>query len=235
MNIAICDDELAFCEKLKNSIEKMLEQQNNYSVSELNTFTNPELLLESSQNFDVIFLDIVMPEVDGISIAKKLVHKNKNVKIVFVTNYDDLVFDALEVYPFAFLRKQNTLSQLVELFQKIRNASNSNDFIMRFSSSTGDVFINLSDVLCFTSVGHSVYAVTSQRAKIKIKHTLKLLEKAVENQSFVRCHTSYIVNTKYIFSIEKDKIILDNNDEIPLSRYRAESVKNALLNLMRDF
>lgn len=230
MNIAICDDEPEFCRYFSDKISELLHGEETV----YRTFTSPLELLECETFFDVVFLDIKMQEFDGIELAKTLIRENSKTIIIFVTNYDNLVFKALSIYPFAFIRKKDISEQLPKVFAKISSSQQAEKHMICFKTPTGEAMLNLHDIMCFTSVGHSVFAVTSGQVKIKIKATLKSLEKSLNDYGFVRCHISYIVNTRYIYSIESDKVLLDDKNEIPLSRYRADDVKKSLMNLMRS-
>ena len=88
MRVAIVDDELLFAKKLSDIIkERWIDL-----LESLTIFLSAGNFIKSSEEFDILFLDIEMPGISGIEIAKN--YSNTNLQIVFVTNRDDLVFEA---------------------------------------------------------------------------------------------------------------------------------------------
>lgn len=101
MNILLVDDEELQLLRLKNICEKLLEGNDFYS------FTNPKLAYEEAKNnnMDIAFLDIEMPEVNGIQLAKKLKKLNPLINIIFVTAYDNYALDAYNIHASGYVLK----------------------------------------------------------------------------------------------------------------------------------
>ncbi len=125
INIAICDDDTIFLSIIKNEIEvELLKNKLDFYID---TYDNSEKLLEivNSINYDLLFLDIDMPNITGIELVNNYFNKS-DIGIVFVSNRDDLVFDALRCQPINFIRKQHLRDELPTVIES---------FIKRFFPS----------------------------------------------------------------------------------------------------
>lgn len=100
LNIAICDDDLNIVNKIKN----LLEAYGKVKFT-INIYNSGEELLKIQMKFDVIFLDIDMSGIDGIETAREIRNYDKNVKIIYVTNFTDYTNLAFSVHAFGYLNK----------------------------------------------------------------------------------------------------------------------------------
>lgn len=103
MKIAICDDEFDFCQKIKNALEKTIG-----SYDTVECFSNGNELLYQAGNriFDIVYLDIEMPGIDGIETAEKLQQINSGTLVIFVSSYSCYISKAFKINAFQFLIKE---------------------------------------------------------------------------------------------------------------------------------
>ena len=106
IHIAICDDEEVFVEKIRNEARAVLETQD--EDFEIFCYTDGNKLLADyeAKKFDLVLLDIDMPDVDGFEVAEKLNIKSDEVKVAFISSYENLVFKSFRLKPFRFIRKE---------------------------------------------------------------------------------------------------------------------------------
>lgn len=104
MNIAICDDEPIFVDDLKSCIEEFFETTH-LSMPNIFTFTKGIDIIECHEKIDFLFLDMEMPEMNGISVAKEIKKKNRNILIFVVSAYDMYLDSAMDVKVFRYLSK----------------------------------------------------------------------------------------------------------------------------------
>ena len=90
--IAVCDDEEIALDQITELIKKEFNKMG--QNVEVNIFNKPELLLESNRSgcFDIIFLDIDMPNINGIEATRIIKKLNPRTRIIFVTGKDELVY-----------------------------------------------------------------------------------------------------------------------------------------------
>ncbi|MBQ4101051.1 MAG: response regulator, partial [Oscillospiraceae bacterium] len=99
MKIAICDDEKNIRELIGNKVRNM------YPKAEIVFFNSGEQLLLSTEQIDILFLDIQMQGIDGMKTANELRKKDKNMILIFVTAIEDYVFKAFDVGAFNYIVK----------------------------------------------------------------------------------------------------------------------------------
>ncbi len=103
INIAICDDDANDLKQSREIAESVLLDKNiNYKIDE---FNNPYELIDVSEIYDIIFLDVEMEILDGIEVGKRIKERNKDCVIFFVTNHGRYIDDAFNVRPLRFWEK----------------------------------------------------------------------------------------------------------------------------------
>ena len=235
IRVAICDDEPAmldcFCERISEEFKRQGED------IQISKFTSGQdfLNFQKAEPFDAVFLDIDMPEMSGFDIAERI-NGIGDTLIVFVTSYDELVYSSLKFRPFRFIRKSYLDIELSETLNSVTaevlKLKGSRKFT--FQSKAGETFVDLQNVIYIEIYGHWLRVYIKDDEPLDCYGSLTDFEKQLEKYDFVRTHKSYLVNCKYIFSIEKNQVILDDKTEIPLSRYKTETVKNKFKNLLRS-
>ena len=103
-HIFICDDEKRFTEVLEKRVETCLKEQG--QSYEIQIFYNGIEMFQAMQKKapEILLLDIDMPEISGMKLAEQIFSSNMNTNVIFVTNRDDLVFQAIHYQPFRFIR-----------------------------------------------------------------------------------------------------------------------------------
>ncbi len=227
VQIAICDDEKIFLENLVHQVSiQFITTGTKYNIKAymdgMNLLTDCE-----SITFDVVFLDIEMPRLNGIDVAEKIRATNPFVNIIFITNRDDLVFQSIRYRPFRFIRKHWLKEELPEAIQALTSKMRNENQYYTVSFNNSSKQIKITDIIYIESYKHDIYLYT-QDEKYRIKSNLLKIEKEFEVYGFIRVHSGFLVNYRYIYSVDKTKVVLNNKDMVPLSRYRTEKVKQKL-------
>ena len=118
---AICEDEQDIAVYIQKTLVNEFSK-NNIPI-EFTIFNDGNKLLNmfnDHYHFDVVFMDIEMPKIDGISICKKIRQINSNTLVVFISNKDELVFSTFEVQPFRFVRKNHYDELLPDLVSALQ-------------------------------------------------------------------------------------------------------------------
>ncbi len=102
-----------------------------------------------------------------------------------------------------------------------------------FQTRFGKTFVNLGSVEYIEVYGHWLRVCIKDGEPLECYGSLSDLEKELGDHDFVRTHKSFLVNCKFIFSIERNQVILDDKTAIPLSRYKSEAVKRKFKNILR--
>jgi len=171
---------------------------------------------------DVVFLDIQMPQMSGIEVAKRILDKDCELMTIFVTAYDQFALQAFEVNAVDYLLKPICEDRLKKTIQKIISFKNDREGInydrlrrlindmspTKSSSPWISVYhdnklipIETKDIIYATIEDKSTVIITD-KGKFEANYTLNDLMEKLDPQIFFRSHKSYIINLKYIESIE---------------------------------
>lgn len=233
MHIVICDDDTEFAESLKTLTE---EEFGRLEVRPLiSIFKHGADFLEESPECDAVFLDIDMPEIDGFEIASKI-NGAGDPLVVFVTSHDELVYSSIKFRPFRFIRKTHLEDELPEVINSLNKAISKRLMGKRFKlyTKTADVFLDIKDISYIEVFGHWLHVYHGEGEPLECYGSLLALEEQLAELDFVRVHKSYLVNCRYIYAIERRSIILEDGTEIPMSRYKADTVRKKLKNYIRS-
>lgn len=229
IRIAIVDDE-----------EKTLKQIESYVTEFYSDEAKIKIFIDSNnffeeivnESFDLILLDIEMPEIDGFSIAKVIKEIKSNTDIIFISNCEHLVFESFEYAPFRFVRKSCLKEDILPALQSYRTKFYANNERHFFEFDDGNEAIQINEIIYFESMGHEIYIQTiDKKLKLKRKRTNRLsmkdIELTFEKKGFIRVHKSYIVNSHQIYRINRDSILLKNDEQISINPHRVNDIKNA--------
>ena len=219
--LVVDDEELARI-LLKTYIHK------NKSLSLIGMTDSPFEALEllENQEVDLLFLDILMPELSGISVAEKV---NLETRIIFTTAYSDYAMTGFDLNVLDYLLKPITFERFQQAIEKAKDyfqISNQGETII-IKSGYDLHKIRLDEILFIE--GSSEYVIFQTLSKrIMSYQTLKSLELSLPNQQFMRVHRSYIVNKMKVNAL-KNKELLIGNFKIPVSETYLEEVRKYLL------
>lgn len=226
MKIAVCDDNANDLKYIGMALKKAF--QDNNITCELNNYTSAKQLLtdNSNQPFDAIFLDLDMPEINGMEAAEKINEIGAVTEIIFVTNHDELVYKAFKFRAIGFIRKKFLDREINEIIKVLVDDINLKQHYLIFSDGGSEKKYCVSDIIYMQSDDHYVDIITNNK-KSTVRTSLNDIEKKYFQYGFIRIHSRYLVNYRYIYSIEKSTVVLDNNCQLPLSRSKVNSTKEA--------
>lgn len=237
MRIAVCDDQQNILDEIRSVWEQSADDNFKYEYCE---YTCAEDLLGSyweNNHYDLLVLDIEMGEISGMDAAKRIRRVDKNVKIIFVTAYEQYIRDAFDVSAMYFLDKPIESRKLEKLFRRcIREYREENYaiFISVFNQRQVEEKIRLlvKDILYIESYIRHVVIHTVDGKEYKTKGKISEYEKELRSRNFVRTYMSFLVNVRYIRSISKEELGLKYGDieiNIPLSRKQKSLVESVFL------
>ena len=234
MRIAICDDEETDMIRFKKALLKELSSTK-YAKVTIELFTvGDELIRENSCNsFDLVFLDLEMPGIDGEEIARYYNMESEDTVLVFVSYHEELVFKTLYTYPAAFIRKMNLEEDLQQSLPRILERYEENKEIIQLDTIDGSMRFTISKIRYFKSENRRVIVNLAGDREVMIKYSIRALNDLLESKGFYRTDQSYLVNRRYISHIEKDTIVLvGGNKSLPLSRRREKQIKKDFLDFV---
>ena len=224
MRIAVCDDEELFRIEFKTILDKVLVN----SEYDIDTFSGGSSLYEAflKNPFDLVFLDIEMPGIDGITLAKRLRAVSENVQIVFLTSHIEYALEGYEVNALRYLVKPVDMNKLSEVLKFIQDKKNNSRQIM-IKQEGEDIVIDISDVIYIESLDKNVRIVTSKSEYI-IRYNISDYEEELKNSGFFRSHRSYLISLSKVKKIVKNDVVMDGDISLPVSRSNVKALKEAL-------
>ena len=216
LNLVICDDERT----LRNDLRKVLETElelcgETFKIAEFDCGESLVRALNDSV-FDIIFLDIEMKDLDGVATAREIRKRTSAPEIIFVTSYPDFVFQGYEVQALNYILKPYQKEKIISvLHTALERLGRDSEKYYMVESRGQTLRLPLSRIKYFFSDRRSVNAVTAEET-----HTFcgKLSELETElPENFVRIHNRYLVNLKYVQSIQGNSVQMAG-EELPVSR-----------------
>lgn len=226
MKIAICDDERIFTDIFREKLEMTAEKCGIECT--VSAFLNGAEMISMLNRFDAVFLDVDMPGLSGEETAEYIIGLEKALPIIFVTNHDDFVFSSFRYRPFGFLRKRYIDSELEDIIKRLDKYLAEIERCYTFNSHNKLISVRLNDINYIEVYGHETLVHTAN-AVLTTSKALFTIEKELSEYGFIRTHKSYIVNTRYIFSVERNSIILSNGENLPVSRTKLTDVKQMMI------
>lgn len=202
---------------------------------EIKAYTDgASLLSDYNRNcFDALFLDIDLPGLNRMEIAEKIREIDRYVKIIFISKKNELAYKGYLYNAFRFVRKSNLEQDLCEAVKSLNESFSMQRKFLVFKTSKGEAVRTVEDIKYFEFKTHYINVVCNDEI-IRIYGTLREYEEQIGNNGFIRIHKSYLVNFRYIHSVEKNIVFLSSGEELPLSRYRANETKMKMMFFSRN-
>lgn len=230
--IAIVDDDKAALSIVSGALDSFFKGKNmEYSIFSFSNPLNYSATIKEEE-INLVFLDIDMPEKNGLDVAKETLSVNKNAQIIFLSQREDLVFDCLAIHPFGFIRKSNLINDFSLMMNQFYNSflsNNENEDRIEFVAKNRTLSFHVSEIVYISSNRNYQDIITRDNKTETIRVSLAVLEEKLKKHGFIRVHKCYLVNQSYIRSILNEEIRLTNGKTIPLSRKRKEEVMKEYL------
>lgn len=233
--IAIVDDSIDYIRIIHTKVVDIMSEMN-YEHYEVHTFTDGMQLIESPIKFDLLLLDIDMPTIDGFNLAEKISNNIAvldNATIIYISTYDNLVYESFKYSPLRFIRKNKINEELCEAIQAFFEKRQHSGYSLMFSTDLGKKSIQVNDIMYVEVNSHKLHIHEKDNLTIA-NGNLKDVEGQMHTYGFIKTHQSYLVNFRYINFINHREVLLDDGESIPLSRGRYEQVKKEYMVLTRE-
>ena len=223
LNIIICDDDSSFSRKLKEDIYKVLDSLPEASKLDYSceiVYPATELLEYARTNrIDILFLDIEMPDMNGMKIAEYFFEYSKDTKIIFVSSFEEYVFYSIRFNPFRFIRKSNVSAELAEAVTSAVLDTLLSDKHLIFNGRYEKFSVQISRILYVTKEKHKNYMIVKcVNEEYRVRGTIHSIYEQLKDSFFVRVNSGTLVNMKYIFNISEDQLTLTDESRHGISR-----------------
>ena len=229
-NVAIYDDS-------KETQENVIEILKERYKDELNLITAAKApdLISSASVIDILLMDINLgkKKQNGIEIAERIKDNNKDCQVIFISGYNDYAQDIFEAKPVFFIRKpieEEILIKAVDLAIENVNKSRTERFCYQRESRV--YIVPIQDIIYFES-SRRIIKIVSNNGTDVFYSRLNDIESTIAGD-FIRIHQSYLVNPRYIASLNGNEIYLTNGVKLPVSKPRLANVKEELLRIFAE-
>ena len=229
MKIAIIEDEKAHSQLLESYIQSFRREEQ--VQMELQYFESAENFLfvwEEEHDFDLLFLDIQMAGMDGMSLAKQIRCQNEEVMIVFTTGISDYMQEGYEVEALQYLLKPLKEENVHKCLSRALAKRPVEDFLVLH---TEEETLKLTEraINYIEARGHGSCVGIAYQRPIEVKESLSAIEQMLKAGEFIKCHRSYICRLGNVHHIDKDSIYFDDGSSIPVSRRQLGAVNQAFI------
>jgi DNA-binding LytR/AlgR family response regulator len=230
MRIAICDDDKVFVDTAKNEIEKWLSLSD--ISSQILIFDNGiDLITESKRKpIDIIFLDIVMPLLNGIGTAKKIREFDDKAKIIFLTSTKEFAIASYKVEASDYLLKPVDFDELSKALYKVTQElqKEQSSIVIQTTDGFKKVYLNEIEYVEAAYKGTTISLVSG--VILKSVAPLYNFEQQLSTEAgFFKCHRSYIVNLLNIDTFIKREVITKTGYRVPVARTAQKDFKEAYI------
>lgn len=230
IRIAICDDERNMVMQNEEIVKNTLQACGvGYDIV---TYTRSSNLLsdiaEDKFFYDLILLDIEMPEISGMELAGKIKEYLPNVKIIFITSHVEYAIDAYELSVFRYVPKSNAQKRLeaaVADASKLLELEAGQEYTIQTNSRLER--IPYKDILYIVRDGKNA-EIVSNTSKSKVRKSLQQVYEELDAPEFIFIERGCIVNILHIMKIQDGMVCLKNQEMLPISRSHLQDVKQQI-------
>lgn len=205
MKIAICDDVLSHRDTLRPFVIEFFHSKE--ISTDIREYSSGTDILDSEENFDIVFLDIELGDMSGIEIAEILKEKNANCIIIVVTSYTDYLDAAMDLHVIRFLKKPVEQKRVYSALEKALREMNEN-LIMLSTKDNQIIRVRSRDII-YVEANLKAVTVCTNKKIYTVRESLKKIKTMLTASIFAVPHNSFIVNMNYISKFKREEITVD--------------------------
>ena len=227
MRILICDDDVIIQQELTKYLSEYFHRHNLRLPDICRFHTGHDLLMDSG-NKDIVFLDVEMPGLSGISVGTSLKKSNPNAIIFIVTSYSEYLDDAMRFHVFRYLSKPIDKQRLFRNLKDALSLYHSLHIRIPVETRQGIYSIPAANIVCVEADQRKVIIHTTTDHFLSV-HTIQYWIQTLTMNCFIQTHRSYIVNMAHITHFDHQLIYFDINLTAYLTRRKYRVFKEAYL------
>ena len=228
--IAIIEDDINSMNLLNQYLKDYVANKN-FEIQIFPFYTVSEFKKSSFQKFDIIFMDIELPDGNGMSLAAELRKNNQYSMLIFVTNLAQYAINGYSVNAFDFVLKPinyYSFSMKMDSAFKHLEYHSKKELILKVYHNVKKVEV---DSIKYIEINNHSLTFYTTSETIKITGSLKSIEKELSPRSFAMCNQCYLVNLKYVTEI-KDYYVYLGEEKLLMSRPKKKTFLQAFNNYL---
>lgn len=209
MRILFCDDNPEIVQTLQNYVSEYFERHE-ISQPEYASYTSGNALIQAEDCADIAFLDVEMPGINGIQVGAMLKEKNPSIKVFVVTAYPDYLDEAMKFQMFRYLSKPIDKERLFRNLKDALYQYNIESCEYPIETEKGVYVMRAEEIVCVEAAQRKVIIHTTAGDFPSTK-PITYWQEILTLPCFQRTHRSYIVNMRFVNTIEKDRVLLKSS------------------------
>ncbi len=220
MKVAVVDDEKIWREEVLQRLEPYFSDM---QVT-IDVFSSGNELLEKEDYYEVLFLDIEMPEMDGFETASRYREIYPDALIIILTTHTEMSRKGYLINAFRYLDKTLLDEELEEAINSAKRCLGRNRTILIRVINQGEMQVALKDIMYIETAKRNVLLHTRDNT-YRCSEAIGEVEKLLDEEMFFRCHKSFIVNLDAIKSFDRIYVYLMNQSKIFVSARKYSELK----------
>lgn len=212
IKIAICDDEAIYRENTEKECKKYFQEKSEEIL--IDFFMSGKELLETERGYDILFLDIEMPDSDGIRVKEFFENNKKETRIIFLTSHEERALEAFGKNVLSFLRKPLKVQEFRKALDRVLTDIQGATLEIE---ENGELIILQIRQIKYVEAQDKYTTVVTKAGSHMFRKTMKFWEEQLPRQDFGRIHKSFLVNFEF-FVKDKEEVILEKNKRVKISR-----------------
>ena len=226
ITIAIVDDETMFRVLTRKKLEEVMKKIP-FSF-DMHEYNSGFAFLESEKSFDIVFMDIAMPEMSGLETAEKYRQYSPNGILIFLTAYEEYMKEGYKVNAFRYLEKQDNPQEFFEAIKSAMLLLQAKEKMKLQLVNGGEIFVSLDDIVYMEAQARTVLMHMKDKEILPIRSKISELTELLEKKGFYLVHRAYLVNMRYARSCIGNEVVLSTLETIPISERRCHEFKLVL-------
>lgn len=233
VSIAVLDDEIVYIDQIRKITEACMKQMN--TEYEFRGYEKEQDILEDLKKgiyYDLYLLDVQLPDINGLEIARQIRRRYEEPVLIYITNYVDYAVEAFEVNAFRYITKQTLEEKLPQAYQAVK--------ILLEKKKVSDRFYGIERYGNLEKIFHKdIYYLKKDRkyvifvhknGKSRVRSTMKEILEELQDERFLAIDRSYVVNINHVQAIKKREMYIKNGDILPVSKPRWPYVRDTFMN-----
>ena len=226
MNIIILDDDILFLNTFKNKIQHFAKKIFNDVTIDISTNTS----ILQNKTYSIYFLDIDLINENGIAVATNIKRLNASAIIIFTTARNDLIYNAITVQPFYFIRKSELDYDLATAFILLKDYFIDKPFFS-FKYESEQIKLYIEDIIFFETNDHLTTIFTNSK-QYHLYTPLKKLMNLLNSPNIIQANRNQCINVAHVIQEKGNYLILDNSYKIKIGKKYKDNLKYTLNNYL---
>lgn len=235
IKIAVCDDELSQSQLIESYVQAWSQERGEPCTVRL--FPSGEAFLfqwEEEKDWAALLLDIQMPGLDGLELARRLREAGSTLPIVFITGLPDHMDQGFELEALHYLLKPIRWEKLFSCLDRAVRRGRQEPFLLLDTADGQELRVLQREIAVVEAAGRRSLVTFGQEKATEVKAGFQSVLAQLAPGDFVQCHRSYVVGLRHVHLLGKDQLTLDNGQVIPVSRRLFPQVNAAFVEFYKS-